>query len=91
MSCLFVSSFLSISSLVLKLTTFIVPAKDLIVGPFKGRGQHVCLADRLWYRHMTPLLDEGRNQEDVQCSHRCDQGEQSQALEQVFFCDTDED
>jgi hypothetical protein len=79
---------------VLEIDNFIVPAKDLIVGPFKGRGQHVCLTDRLWYRHATPLLDEGRNQEDVRCSHHCagDQleGEHSEAegehsLEQVLF------
>lgn len=69
---------------------FIVPVKDLIVGPFKGQGQHVCLGDCLWYRHATPLLDEGRNLEEVQCSRHCHQDEEaqldhSQALDQVLF------
>jgi hypothetical protein len=66
-----------------EIDNFIVPAKDLIVGPFKRRGQHVCLTDRLWHRHATPLLDEGRNQNNVQCSHHCDQGEHP--LEQVLY------
>lgn len=71
---------------------FIVPVKDLIVGPLKGQGQHACLGDRLWYRHATPRLDEGRNQEEVQCSRHCHQGEEAQlqvdhpqALDQVLF------
>jgi hypothetical protein len=75
----FVSFFLPLFKIFdVEIDNFIVPSKDLIVGPFKGRGQHVCLADRLWYRHTTPLLDEGCNQEDVQCSHHCDQGEEAQ-------------
>ena len=78
MSCLFVCLFFLPLFTGVEINNFIVPAKDLIVGPFKGQGQHVCLTDRLWYRHATPLLDEGRNQEDVHCSHHCDQGEESQ-------------
>ena len=88
----FFSFFLSSLAWVSKLIIFLVPTKDLIVSPFKGRGQHVCLTDHLWYWHMTPLLDEGHNQEDVQCSHQCDKGEEaqlegehSQTLEQVLF------
>ena len=92
MSCLFVCFFFPLFTDV-EIDNFLVPTKDLIVGPIKGRGQHVCLTNRLWYRHTTPLLDEGRNQEDVQCLNQCDQGEEtqleglgeSQAPEQVLF------